>query len=127
MQKSVARFKLESHKTLLFSAFLPKFTLLAHPKVKIFVTHDGMGSITDFIKRRKPSLCSPQLFDQHYNCKKVKELGLVEVAVFDFNSVNVTIRIMLANYDYYATNSEISAKRFEKSERIEKYLRKSRF
>ena len=92
MQRTIASLELESDETLYFSKFLPQFTLLGHPKVKMSVTHGGLGSIIDLVKRRKPAICTPQLFDQPYNCEKMESFGVVETITFSYDNVNKTIR-----------------------------------
>ena len=119
MQKSVESLKLESDETLMFSPFLPQLSLLGHEKVKLFVTHGGLGSANDLIKRRKPSICSPQIFDQQYNCDKMKSLGLVEISIFNFDNVIETSNTILANYGTYVANIDRLSKEFEEYENLE--------
>ena len=63
MQSLVQDLGCESDETLYLSKYLPQFTLLGHPKVKVFVTHGGLLSLIDMVKRRKPAVCIPHFWD----------------------------------------------------------------
>ena len=126
MQKSIENFELKSDNVLHFSNYLPQFTLLGHEKVKLFVSHGGLGSILlDLIKRRKPAICTPQLFDQPNNCQKMESFGIAEVSSFDFDSVSKLFSKVFDNYQKYVNNADLIAKemeKFEDLERVENFL-----
>lgn len=128
MRSLVNHLNLVTDEKLFFSDFLPQYTLLGHEKVKVFVTHGGLGSTIDLIKRRKPSVCAPQIFDQFFNCKKLTSLSVTElVSSFSFESINDSIHKILENYQKYVENADLIAKDFEfyeKREKIESFLSK---
>ena len=125
MKILVDKLGLQSDANLLFSEFLPQFTLLGHEKVKVFVTHGGLGSITDVIKRRKPAICSPQIFDQPFNCKKLTSAGVAETSSFEFDSIMETLDKIFDNYQQYVFNANRVAENYEsyeEREAIEQFL-----
>ena len=126
MQALVNKLELYTDHELFFSDYLQQFTLLGHEKVKVFVTHGGLGSIIDLIKRRKPSVCAPQIFDQFSNCRKLASLSVAEnVPFFSFQTINAAIQKTLKNYETYVKNTDLLAKDFEAYEncdRIETFL-----
>ena len=125
MQKLADNLNVQSDSSLYLSNFLPQFTLLSHKKVKALVTHGGLGSLTDVIKRRKPAICTPHLFDQPYNCKKIESLGAGVVSTFDFDKIMEALSKIFSRYDYYVANTNQVAENFEsyeKREVIENFL-----
>ena len=50
--------------------------LLAHPSVKVFVTHGGASSVHEAIRFRKPIVCVPYFADQPSLCARVVEAGI---------------------------------------------------
>ena len=128
MQTLVANLELTTDEKLFFSDYLPQYTLLGHEKIKIFVTHGGLGSSIDLIKRRKPSVCAPQIFDQFYNCQKLTSLNVSElVPTFNFENTDEAIRKIHANYETFAANADRLAKDFEvyeKREAVDEFLTK---
>ena len=114
MQKVAERLKIVSDGTIFFSDYLPQYTLLSHERVTVFVTHGGLGSIIDLVKHRKPSVCTPQVFDQFYNCGKLTSLSIAETASsFDFETINETIQKILRNYQSYVIKADELARNFE--------------
>ena len=125
MKKLVDKLSLQSDENLLFSEFLPQFSLLGQERVKVFVTHGGLGSITDVIKRRKPAICSPQLFDQPFNCKKLTSAGVAETSSFEFESIMEKLDRIFDNYQqyvFYANRLAEKYESYEKRETIEQFL-----
>lgn len=61
------RFRLET--------FTPQPGVLAHPAVKVFVSHCGYGGYTDALMAGVPILGLPQAGDQHYNAQRIVERG----------------------------------------------------
>ena len=113
--------ELSTDHKLFFSDYLQQFTLLGHEKVKVFVNHGGLGSTIDLIKRRKPSVCAPQIFDQFFNCRKLASLSVAEnVSSFSFEIIDDAIHKILRNYETYVKNTDLLAKDFEFYERRDK-------
>ncbi|XP_043947968.1 UDP-glucosyltransferase 2 [Drosophila biarmipes] len=74
------------------SKWFPQQDILAHPKVKLFITHGGMLSTVESIYHGKPMLGLPCFLDQFLNMQHVKRMGLglvlnlKEMTRDDFNS-----------------------------------------
>ena len=62
----------------MLSSWLPQTSLLAHPGVKLFITHGGAGSIQETICHKTPIVGIPINGDQGVNIKEVvnKKVGL---------------------------------------------------
>lgn len=58
-----------------WEAWVPQVALLAHPRVKAFVTHGGSGGVQEALWFGKPLLCIPLAWDQFYNARVVEILG----------------------------------------------------
>ena len=60
------------------SKWLPQSDLLAHPKIKLFITQGGQQSMEEAIDRMIPMVVIPFLGDQDANAKRVvrKEVGI---------------------------------------------------
>jgi len=54
---------------ILYSKWLPQDDILAHPKVKLFITHAGKGGITESQYHGKPMLALPLFGDQPSNAE----------------------------------------------------------
>lgn len=50
--------------------------MLAHPKVKLFITHGGQQSMEESIDREVPLVVIPFVVDQHLNALRMKERGI---------------------------------------------------
>ena len=74
--------------------------------VKLFVTHGGLLSTVDIIKRGKPSVCAPHIADQFYNCRKMNSWGSSETASsFKFSVINDAVSKILDSYSLYMNNA----------------------
>lgn len=56
---------------ILYSKWLPQDDILAHPKVKLFITHAGKGGITEAQYHGKPMLALPVFGDQPSNAERM--------------------------------------------------------
>ncbi|XP_076257901.1 UDP-glycosyltransferase UGT5-like isoform X1 [Rhynchophorus ferrugineus] len=59
--------------------WLPQQDILAHPKVKVFVTQCGLQSTEEAIDREIPLVGIPFIADQELNVKKLKPHGVIRV------------------------------------------------
>lgn len=57
-------------------AFLPQADVLAHPAVRLFVTHAGSGAVQEGLWTGTPMVCIPFVSDQWYNASVVELLGV---------------------------------------------------
>jgi hypothetical protein len=58
-------------------AWAPQPAVLAHPAVRLFVSHGGLGSLYEGLSRGRPLLVMPFFADQHINAQHLanKRLG----------------------------------------------------
>ena len=49
--------------------------ILAHPKLKVFVTHGGQSSFQETLCHQKPALAIPVAGDQPLNAKEMERMG----------------------------------------------------
>uniref|UniRef100_A0A1I8NDZ1 UDP-glucuronosyltransferase n=1 Tax=Musca domestica TaxID=7370 RepID=A0A1I8NDZ1_MUSDO len=56
--------------------WFPQPDILAHPRVKLFISHGGLLSTTEAIYHGKPILGLPVFYDQAMNVRKAKQLGI---------------------------------------------------
>ncbi|XP_062122126.1 UDP-glucosyltransferase 2-like [Drosophila sulfurigaster albostrigata] len=59
----------------LISKWFPQPDILAHPNVKLFITHGGLLSTIESIYFGKPVLGLPVFYDQHLNVERAKQAG----------------------------------------------------
>uniref|UniRef100_A0A914W8K2 glucuronosyltransferase n=1 Tax=Plectus sambesii TaxID=2011161 RepID=A0A914W8K2_9BILA len=89
--------------------WVPQVDLLNHPKVKVFITHGGMNSLTEAITSGTPTIAIPLFGDQDHNVAVAVKRG---VSVFvsnrniDSESLTVALQEVLQNEKY-----ELNAKR----------------
>ncbi|CAD6995922.1 unnamed protein product [Ceratitis capitata] len=56
--------------------WFPQSDVLAHPNVKLFISHAGLLSTTEAIHHAKPLVGMPVFFDQFLNMKRIKHAGI---------------------------------------------------
>lgn len=66
--------KLDQSKYLM-AKWLPQDDILAHPNVKLFITHGGLLSCTESIHHGKPIVGIPIFADQQMNMDQAEEAG----------------------------------------------------
>lgn len=70
----------------MISNWLPQADLLAHPKIKLFITQGGQQSMEEAIDRMIPMIVIPFLSDQAANARKMEHRGNYE---YQFNLLNL--------------------------------------
>lgn len=75
--KSDEKVSIPSHKEVdvLIEPWFNQHSILAHPNVKLFVTHAGLLSTTESIHFGKPMVGIPVMFDQYMNIKIAEQKG----------------------------------------------------
>ena len=120
MAKSLGIFS-EDNDMVYLSDFLPQYTLLGHPKVKLYVSHCGLGSMVDLIARKIPGVFVPQFSDQFSNAAKLESLSLgVSLKEFKYDQLIEAIEKVFANYKMHKSNLERLQKEFEEYENYDK-------
>ncbi len=82
------------------NSWFPQDDLLAHPNVKLFITHGGLLSITETIYHAVPIIGIPIFADQPLNMAKAESSGYAKTILMkDLNekSLSTTISEMLTN------------------------------
>lgn len=95
------------------SDWLPQSDILAHPKVKIFVTHGGLMSTTETIYRGVPTVGIPVFGDQQANIKYHESLGIgvrLSYSNVTEESFRWALTEVLSNTRYQNTVKDISNK-----------------
>lgn len=77
---------LEIPSNIFTAKWLPQQDLLAHPKVKFFITQGGHQSMEEAIDRAVPMIVIPFLFDQNANAARVERLKIG--LALDYNEIN---------------------------------------
>ena len=62
-------------KNVLVSNWLPQQDVLAHPNLKVFITHAGQSSFQETLCHQKPVVAIPVSGDQPINGREVERLG----------------------------------------------------
>ena len=95
----------KTNEKIIFSDYLPQYTILGNPKVKVYVTHCGLGSLIDLIKRKIPPIFVPQFGDQFTMAIILDKLQLgVYEQKFTFETINSAIAKLFENYEFYCKN-----------------------
>ncbi|CAH1398447.1 unnamed protein product [Nezara viridula] len=63
-------------KNVILRKWYPQPAILAHPKLRIFITHAGLHSLTEAVYRGVPVLCIPVFADQKYDSRFAEQAGL---------------------------------------------------
>lgn len=90
-------------KNIMISEWLPQSDLLAHPKLKLFITHGGLGGIIEARHYGIPLVGIPIFGDQMANCRMAQEEGMAEVVHYnDLTEESFTnvIKTVLYNSNY---------------------------
>ncbi|XP_033166577.1 UDP-glucuronosyltransferase 2A2 [Drosophila mauritiana] len=88
------------------SKWFPQPDILAHPNVKLFITHGGLLSTIESIFFGKPILGLPIFYDQHLNVQRAKQAGYgLSADIWSVNATELTslIQELLSNPSYSAS------------------------
>ncbi|KAL3289135.1 hypothetical protein HHI36_003572 [Cryptolaemus montrouzieri] len=92
-------------KNVLISNWLPQNDILAHPNLKVFISHGGLGSTTEAVAHGVPMLGIPFFADQKSNIASVVKTGFaigLEHDKMTQESFDSAIRELLTNSTYTA-------------------------
>ncbi|XP_037814381.1 UDP-glycosyltransferase UGT5-like isoform X1 [Lucilia sericata] len=90
-------------KNMIYRSWLPQDDILAHPKVKLFITHGGMGSVVESQYHGVPMVGIPFFGDQHSNIANVVKSGFglgLEYARFSEEAFRNAVVEVLENPSY---------------------------
>ncbi|XP_050443854.1 UDP-glycosyltransferase UGT5-like isoform X1 [Adelges cooleyi] len=66
--------------------WMPQRDILAHPKVKLFISHGGLLGLTEAVHEGVPTLAMPIFGDQLTNVKAIMDTGAAEI--LDYNTLS---------------------------------------
>ncbi|XP_011193322.2 UDP-glucosyltransferase 2 [Zeugodacus cucurbitae] len=99
-------------KNVYINKWFPQPDILAHPKVKLFITHGGMHSLIEAVHHGKPIVGMPVFYDQDLNVQKAVSKGFgIALNFRNFTSTELRDAILkvLNNPTYTERAREISA------------------
>ncbi|XP_016975459.2 UDP-glucosyltransferase 2 [Drosophila rhopaloa] len=95
----------EKPSNVFISKWFPQPDILAHPNVKLFITHGGLLSTIESVYFGKPVLGLPVFYDQHLNVLRAKQAGYgLSANLWSANATELTslIQELLGNPSYAA-------------------------
>ncbi|XP_067640004.1 UDP-glycosyltransferase UGT5-like [Eurosta solidaginis] len=100
-------------KNIFINKWFPQPDVLAHPKVKLFITHSGMHSYIETVHHAKPIVAMPILYDQRLNAASAQAKGLglvVNFKNFTRDELRSAILEVLNNPKYSENARQLSAR-----------------
>ncbi|KAJ6640035.1 UDP-glycosyltransferase UGT5 [Pseudolycoriella hygida] len=96
------------------NSWYPQDDLLAHPNVKLFITHGGLLSITETIYHAVPVIGIPLFADQHLNMAKAESQGFaITILINDLSEATLSTAIAeMLNNDRYAKKIKLMSDRY---------------
>lgn len=97
----------------LISPWFPQGDILAHKKIKLFISHGGLLSTFESVYHAKPILGLPVFFDQQMNTNKAVQKGFalkLDFAKFNKEQLKTSILELLNNPRYSKRAQEISTR-----------------
>lgn len=91
--------------------WMPQADILAHPNVKLFISHAGIFGIQEAIYHAVPMVLFPSFGDQHLNAQKMVQRGigvLQTMNEFTSDSLLSAINSIMSNQTYYQNIREVS-------------------
>ncbi|XP_067634686.1 UDP-glycosyltransferase UGT5-like [Eurosta solidaginis] len=98
-------------KNIIYKEWLPQDDILAHPNIKLFITHGGMGSVVEAQYHGVPMVGIPLFGDQPSNMANVERSGYglsVDYLTLTEESLNTAIQEVLNNPKYTKTVRDFS-------------------
>lgn len=95
----------------LMEKWLPQDDILAHPNTRLFISHCGLGGVTEALYHGVPILGIPFIYDQHINARKIAEEGWAIHLPYDSITVKTfseAINDMMSNRTYANNVKELS-------------------
>lgn len=95
----------------LMQKWVPQDDILAHPNTRLFISHCGLGGVTEALYHGVPILGIPFIYDQHMNAKKIAEEGWSVQLPYDNitdDTLSSAINTMLLNQTYSIKVKELS-------------------
>lgn len=95
----------------LMAKWLPQDDILAHPNIRLFISHCGLGGVTEALFHGVPILGIPFIYDQHMNANKIAEEGWSIHLPYDnitTDSFSTAVNAMLFNQSYTTKVKELS-------------------
>ncbi|XP_055850895.1 UDP-glucosyltransferase 2-like [Episyrphus balteatus] len=115
-QRILWKFEVSSLKgksdNILLKSWFPQNDVLAHPNIKLFITHGGMLGITEAIYHAKPVLAIPINYDQFINVAKAVKKGYalkLPLSQLTEDKFNSTLMEMLTNTKFSLTAKQVSS------------------
>ncbi|CAH1406761.1 unnamed protein product [Nezara viridula] len=98
----------------IIKTWMPQPSILAHPNLKLFITHAGLHGITEGAYFGIPLICMPLFSDQEFDSRFVEKAGFGTVLLLkDFNKES-----LLANINEVLKNPKYKRAALERSEII---------
>ncbi|EDW55509.1 UDP-glucuronosyltransferase 2B15 [Drosophila sechellia] len=96
---------------ILYKKWLPQDDILAHPKLKLFITHAGKGGVAEAQYHGVPMLALPVFADQPSNADKLVASGYglqLPLATLDVDEFKASIKEVIENPKYAKTLKSFS-------------------
>ncbi|KAJ6644162.1 UDP-glycosyltransferase UGT5 [Pseudolycoriella hygida] len=110
-EKEMKNFKLP--KNVILRPWLPQSDILAHPKIKAFISHGGLLGSFESLWRGVPVIGIPFGFDQTSNIMKLRENGMAEMLDYHTTTMELirdTLQKVLENPKYLQNAKKMSAR-----------------
>ncbi|KAH8343820.1 hypothetical protein KR059_011115 [Drosophila kikkawai] len=95
----------------LIKKWYPQPDILAHPNVKMFITHGGLLSSTESVYFGKPVLGLPCFYDQHMNVQRAQRMGFglgLDLNNLKQEELEKAIKTLLTDPSYTKASASIS-------------------
>nr|QPA18391.1 UDP-gluconosyltransferase [Trialeurodes vaporariorum] len=98
---------------ILVEKWLPQQSVLAHPKVKAFITQGGLQSFQEAVHFEVPLIGTPWFFDQMKNVAKIVDAGIgVQLnpeQLHSYEDIKIAVLTVLLNGSFAANMKRLSA------------------